>query len=37
MAMFPSSLNHEVYPFYTSDDFRITIAGNIMLEIDKLN
>lgn len=31
MAMFPSSLNHTVYPFYTSDDYRITISGNVFL------
>ena len=31
MAVFPSSLNHAVYPFYTSDDYRITISGNIYL------
>jgi hypothetical protein len=29
MAVFPSYLNHVVYPFYTSDDYRITISGNI--------
>ena len=32
MAMFPSSLNHAVYPFYTSDNYRITISGNIYLK-----
>ena len=32
MAIFPSSLNHIVYPFYTSDDYRITISGNIHLQ-----
>jgi hypothetical protein len=29
MAIFPSYFNHMVYPFYTSDDFRISISGNI--------
>lgn len=29
MAIFPSSLNHIVYPFFTSDEYRITIAGNV--------
>lgn len=29
MAIFPSYLNHVVYPFYTSDDVRISISGNI--------
>ena len=32
MAVFPSSLKHIVYPFYTSDDYRITISGNIFLQ-----
>lgn len=29
IAIFPSNLHHTVYPFYSSDDYRITIAGNI--------
>jgi|TARA_R100000030_G_C3237676_1_gene119877 hypothetical protein len=29
MALFPASLNHQVYPFYTSDEYRISISGNI--------
>ena len=32
IAMFPSKLNHVVYPFYTSDDYRITISGNVFLQ-----
>jgi len=28
MVMFPSSLHHTVHPFYSSDDYRITVAGN---------
>ena len=32
MAVFPSSLMHQVYPFYTSDDYRITISGNVFLQ-----
>jgi hypothetical protein len=31
-AIFPSNLNHVVYPFYTSDDYRITLSGNIHLQ-----
>jgi hypothetical protein len=27
--LFPSSLMHIVYPFYTSTDYRISLAGNI--------
>jgi hypothetical protein len=34
MAMFPSNLRHIVYPFYTSDDYRITLSGNIDLQIN---
>ena len=33
MAIFPSDLHHIVYPFYTSDDYRITLSGNIKLQI----
>lgn len=32
VAIFPSSLNHAVYPFYSSDEYRITVAGNINIE-----
>lgn len=31
IIMFPSSLNHGVYPFYTSDDYRISVSGNIRI------
>jgi hypothetical protein len=31
VAIFPSSLNHLVYPFYSSDEYRITVAGNVMV------
>tara|TARA_R100001510_G_scaffold30774_1_gene27478 strand:- start:187 stop:774 length:588 start_codon:yes stop_codon:yes gene_type:complete len=29
MALFPANMNHQVYPFYTSDDYRVSISGNI--------
>lgn len=29
VAIFPSSLNHIVYPFYSSDEYRITVSGNV--------
>jgi hypothetical protein len=32
MIMFPSWINHSVYPFYTSDDYRISISGNIYVK-----
>jgi hypothetical protein len=31
IAVFPSDLQHQVFPFYTSDDYRITVSGNIHL------
>jgi len=34
MVMFPATLRHTVYPFYTSDDYRISISGNICFDID---
>jgi hypothetical protein len=32
MLMFPSRLHHTVYPFYTSDDYRISISGNFSIQ-----
>ncbi len=29
MVIFPAMLNHMVYPFYTSDEYRVSFAGNI--------
>jgi hypothetical protein len=29
IVMFPSKLLHTVYPFFTSDEYRISVAGNI--------
>jgi hypothetical protein len=31
--LFPSSFNHRVYPFFTSDDYRISISGNFVFQI----
>lgn len=33
ILMFPSALHHCVYPFYTSDGYRISVSGNIRIEI----
>lgn len=33
-AFFPSCLQHMVYPFYTSDEERISISGNIFFNIE---
>jgi len=32
IIFFESSLSHQVYPFYTSDEYRISIAGNVMID-----
>lgn len=29
LCIFPSKMKHAVYPFYTSDDYRISISGNL--------
>ena len=29
MAIFPSTLTHSVNPFYSTDEFRISISGNV--------
>ena len=31
IIMFPSEQIHTVFPFYTSDDYRISVSGNIRL------
>lgn len=33
LCIFPSKLNHQVYPFYTSDEYRISVSGNICLDV----
>jgi len=35
VAIFPSPLPHQVYPFYTSEDYRITVSGNILIDYTK--
>ena len=32
ICVFPSILNHAVFPFYTSDEYRISVSGNIYLK-----
>ena len=36
MLMFPAKLHHQVYPFYTSNGYRITVSGNINLDVTKI-
>ena len=33
MCVFPSELNHQVYPFYSSNDVRVSIAGNFRIHV----
>jgi hypothetical protein len=33
MILFPAKLNHSVNPFYTSNEHRISLAGNISIDI----
>jgi hypothetical protein len=35
IMMFPSVLSHCVYPFYTSNDTRISMSGNILFDTEK--
>ena len=32
LILFPSLLHHIAYPFYTSDDVRISVSGNLSLQ-----
>jgi len=36
LIMFPSLFVHALYPFYTSEDVRLSIAGNLSLEVKGL-
>jgi hypothetical protein len=36
MLFFPSSLRHQVYPFYTSNKNRVSISGNVALNPEKI-
>ena len=33
MIVFPSTLRHQVYPYYNCDDERITISGNMLWDV----
>lgn len=33
IAFFPAKLAHCVYPFYTSDEYRITVSGNLVFDV----
>lgn len=34
LCIFPSKMNHCVYPFYTSDEYRISVSGNFHLKVE---
>jgi hypothetical protein len=33
IMIFPAKMMHTVYPFYTSDDYRVSVSGNIIKKI----
>jgi hypothetical protein len=33
LLLFPAEVNHSVHPFYSSDEFRITVAGNFRIKV----
>ena len=35
MLFFPSTLQHQVFPFYNCDDVRISVSGNLSLDVTK--
>jgi len=32
ILLFPARMKHSVFPFYSSDDFRITVSGNFTVK-----
>ena len=32
IIVFPSYINHVVWPFYTSDEYRISLSGNVKIK-----
>ena len=34
MLLFPSALGHSVYPFYNCNEDRVSISGNVMVELE---
>ena len=33
MLLFPSKLNHSVFPFYNCEEERISVSGNLLLDV----
>ena len=36
LCLFPASMHHQVFPFYSTDEYRITLSGNIALDVKGL-
>jgi len=36
IALFPAKMKHQVYPFNTSDDYRISVSGNFFFRDNKV-
>ena len=36
LVLFPATLSHQVYPFFESDDYRVSISGNIYFDTDSV-
>ena len=34
--IFPAILSHQVFPFYSSNDYRITVAGNVLFQSENV-
>lgn len=34
MILFPAKMMHVVHPFYSSDEYRISVSGNLILRLD---
>jgi hypothetical protein len=32
ILLFPARMKHSVFPFYSSDDYRITVSGNFAIK-----
>lgn len=37
LVVFPANMSHSVYPFYSSDKFRITVSGNFAIKLPEKN
>jgi hypothetical protein len=33
MLIFPAKMHHSVHPFYSTDDYRISVSGNIVFQV----